>query len=76
MTNEFEPLPEEGDATSMGFTQEDLNEAQILGIESFDDIPEMNDDEAAMLTGSLHTSIHGIKVENQHCSEFDRGVPY
>ena len=53
MNNEFEPLPEEGDATSIGFTQEDLVEAQVPGIESFDDIPEVEDDAAAMLAGSL-----------------------
>ena len=76
MNNEFEPLPEEGDATSIGFTQEDLEEAQVPGIESFDDIPEMEDDAAAMLAGSLYTAIYGIKVENQHCSEFDQSVPY
>jgi len=75
-SNEFEPLPEAGDATSIGFTQEDLDEAQVPGIESFDDIPEMSDDGAAMLAGSLYTAIYGIKVENQHCSEFDHGVPY
>ena len=76
MTNKLEPLPEEGDATSIGFTEEDLKEADIFGLESFDDIPEMNDDMATMLAGSLYTSIYGIKVENQHCSEFDQGVPY
>lgn len=76
MSDEFEPLPEEGASTSLVFTQEDLKEAEILGLESFDDIPEMNDDMAAMLAGSLYTSIYGIKVETQHCSEFDQAVSY
>ena len=76
MTNEFEPLPEKGEATSIVFTQEDLNDAQVPGIESIDDISEMGEDQAAMLAGSLFTAIYGIKVENQHCSEFDQGVPY
>ena len=76
MGNEFEPLPEEGEATSISFTQDDLKEAVILGLESFDDIPEMNDDMAAMLAGSLYTAIYGIKVENQHCSEFHQDLPY
>lgn len=76
MVNKFETLPVKGEATSIGFTQEDLKEAYIFGLESFDDIPEMNDDMAAMLAGSLYTSIYGIKVENQHCFEFDQEQPY
>ena len=76
MTTKFEILPETGDCNSVVFVQDDLKKAEIAGYDSMSDLSTMNDDASAMLAGSLFTSMYGIKVENQHCSEFDHDKSY